>query len=183
MESANSPSNLTEADLRPPSPMTAAFMPLGLDESPDDGFLLSALASLERTVTNHSHNTSTRDSSDYFYTGFEPPAPNTLTGNGARASTAQEQTRRKRSSIACQPCHNRRVRCDAAAGGRPCSNCRFRDLDCVLINSKRTRYVDPRLSVSLIVSHKSHQRPWRSLRPANKQRRRRTVQAVVSTNA
>jgi hypothetical protein len=62
------------------------------------------------------------------------------TGRGAPSKPLEAQ-KRKRSSIACKTCHHRRVRCDAALGGLPCSNCRFREAECVLIDSKRSRCV------------------------------------------
>lgn len=44
---------------------------------------------------------------------------------------------RQRSSIACQSCHNRRVKCNAARQGLPCSNCRRSNRQCCLIDSRR----------------------------------------------
>ena len=52
---------------------------------------------------------------------------------------AQETPRktRQRSSIACQACNSRRVKCNAAAAGLPCSNCHRGGRECKLIDSKR----------------------------------------------
>ena len=44
---------------------------------------------------------------------------------------------RQRSSIACQSCNSRRVKCNAASGGLPCSNCQRSGRDCRLIVSRR----------------------------------------------
>ena len=48
---------------------------------------------------------------------------------------------RQRSSIACRTCNSRRVKCNVAANGVPCSNCEKAGLDkeCQLIDSKRGR--------------------------------------------
>lgn len=46
---------------------------------------------------------------------------------------------RQRSSIACQACHSRRVRCSAAKEGLPCSNCKRGKRHCRLIESRRNQ--------------------------------------------
>ena len=46
---------------------------------------------------------------------------------------------RQRSAIACELCHSRRVKCNAAANGLPCSNCKATGFPCRLIESKRGR--------------------------------------------
>lgn len=46
---------------------------------------------------------------------------------------------RQRSSIACQPCNSRRVKCNAASHGLPCGNCARHERECKLIDSKRGR--------------------------------------------
>ena len=45
--------------------------------------------------------------------------------------------KRQRASIACQSCNSRRVKCNAATVGSPCSNCQCTGRDCQLIKSKR----------------------------------------------
>lgn len=50
--------------------------------------------------------------------------------------------RRRRAPLACQRCHNRRVRCDFAWVDSGCTNCRLDGLQCILRKSKRAgRYV------------------------------------------
>ncbi|KAG5298364.1 cutinase transcription factor 1 alpha [Histoplasma ohiense] len=46
---------------------------------------------------------------------------------------------RQRSAIACQRCHSRRVKCNAADSGIPCTNCEQARSSCRLIESKRGR--------------------------------------------
>lgn len=46
---------------------------------------------------------------------------------------------KRRSPRACVSCHRRKVRCDVANGGVPCTNCRLDDVDCVLKQSNRGR--------------------------------------------
>ncbi len=54
---------------------------------------------------------------------------------------AAAPAKRTRSRLACQRCHNRRVRCDASAWGPPCSSCIADDVaqSCRLIESRRMR--------------------------------------------
>ncbi|CAK7237732.1 hypothetical protein SBRCBS47491_010106 [Sporothrix bragantina] len=49
--------------------------------------------------------------------------------------------KKRRSRLACQRCHNRRVRCDASAQGPPCSHCISSNLasSCRLIESRKVR--------------------------------------------
>jgi len=48
---------------------------------------------------------------------------------------------RQRASKACQRCAKRKVKCDAAATGAPCSRCRMDEVDdCVLVDSLRGLY-------------------------------------------
>ncbi|KAJ5609951.1 cutinase transcription factor 1 alpha [Penicillium lagena] len=53
--------------------------------------------------------------------------------------SAPPSRKRQRSSIACQACHNRRVKCNAAQKGLPCTNCEKASKDCRLIVSKRNQ--------------------------------------------
>ncbi|KAL2370247.1 Ctf1 [Blastomyces gilchristii SLH14081] len=61
----------------------------------------------------------------------------------ARSSPLNGVTRsgkpRQRSAIACQRCHARRVKCNAADSGIPCTNCERAQTSCQLIESKRGR--------------------------------------------
>lgn len=60
---------------------------------------------------------------------------------GTDSSTPSAPKPRQRSSIACTLCHSRRVKCDAAVKGGPCSNCETSGLgqECRLIESQRGR--------------------------------------------
>ncbi|KAI5782902.1 fungal-specific transcription factor domain-containing protein [Pyronema domesticum] len=61
-------------------------------------------------------------------------------GNSGSATAAAPKPKRKRSMIACKNCNERRVRCDGATHGLPCSNCKHAGKgDCQFIESKRVR--------------------------------------------
>ncbi|CAK7206925.1 hypothetical protein SEUCBS139899_009732 [Sporothrix eucalyptigena] len=57
------------------------------------------------------------------------------------AATTAATPKKRRSRLACQRCHNRRVRCDASAQGPPCSHCIASNLasSCRLIESRKVR--------------------------------------------
>ncbi|KAI0131917.1 hypothetical protein BJ170DRAFT_611708 [Xylariales sp. AK1849] len=60
--------------------------------------------------------------------------------SGEPASMACEPRRiRQRAPIACQPCRDRKVRCDTAVTGIPCSNCAFHEDACAVITRKGKR--------------------------------------------
>ncbi|KAK5058737.1 hypothetical protein LTR84_011001 [Exophiala bonariae] len=54
-----------------------------------------------------------------------------------QTSSTQRGRPRQRSAVACTWCHSRRVKCNAAAKGRPCTNCENANRTCTLIESKR----------------------------------------------
>ncbi|KIX98994.1 uncharacterized protein Z520_05455 [Fonsecaea multimorphosa CBS 102226] len=54
-----------------------------------------------------------------------------------QTSSTQRGRPRQRSAVACTWCHSRRVKCNAAAKGTPCSNCEAAGRSCILIESKR----------------------------------------------
>ncbi|EXJ73930.1 uncharacterized protein A1O5_02224 [Cladophialophora psammophila CBS 110553] len=54
-----------------------------------------------------------------------------------QTSSTQRGRPRQRSAVACTWCHSRRVKCNAAAKGTPCSNCEVAGRSCMLIESKR----------------------------------------------
>ncbi|KAL5360846.1 fungal-specific transcription factor domain-containing protein [Aspergillus floccosus] len=56
------------------------------------------------------------------------------TSNESRLVVAEHNQRRrpKRSSRACERCHRRKVRCDGAINGFPCTNCRLDQYPCTL---------------------------------------------------
>lgn len=64
-----------------------------------------------------------------------PPAPNSATGT----STGQPSFRRQRASRACETCHARKVRCDAASLGVPCTNCVAFQIECRIPSPKRKK--------------------------------------------
>lgn len=47
--------------------------------------------------------------------------------------------RRRRAGIACTRCHHRKVRCDLARGGSPCTNCRLDSATCTNFSSGKKR--------------------------------------------
>jgi hypothetical protein len=104
-----------------------------------DGFLFSESAPM--------HPNSTRNCNGLMFENPISPYPGSRAVPSAGWSgdsslidpKADGEIKRKRSSIACKACHDKRVRCDAAAQGLPCSNCRFRNAECVFIDSKRNR--------------------------------------------
>ncbi|KAF8542674.1 fungal-specific transcription factor domain-containing protein [Trichophaea hybrida] len=61
-------------------------------------------------------------------------------GGGGSVTSSAPKPKRKRSMIACKNCNERRVRCDGATNGLPCSNCKHAGKsDCQFIESKRVR--------------------------------------------
>ncbi|UPL02549.1 hypothetical protein LCI18_013483 [Fusarium solani-melongenae] len=64
-----------------------------------------------------------------------PPAPSTSTST----STGAMSFRRQRASRACETCHARKVRCDAASLGVPCTNCVAFQIECRIPNPKRKK--------------------------------------------
>lgn len=71
-----------------------------------------------------------------------PEMPATFAGaaGGSSAASSTSKPKRKRSMIACKNCNERRVRCDGATNGLPCSNCKHvGKADCQFIESKRVR--------------------------------------------
>jgi hypothetical protein len=49
---------------------------------------------------------------------------------------------KRRASKACCCCRARKVRCDVVENGSPCTNCRLDQVECVVTESKRRRYVN-----------------------------------------
>ncbi|KAI1763763.1 fungal-specific transcription factor domain-containing protein [Hypoxylon sp. FL1150] len=62
-------------------------------------------------------------------------------GSAVSAQNAQGQLsfRRQRASRACETCHARKVRCDAASLGVPCTNCVAFQIDCKIPQPKRKK--------------------------------------------
>ncbi|CAK7236100.1 hypothetical protein SCUCBS95973_009492 [Sporothrix curviconia] len=66
---------------------------------------------------------------------------------GPPASTAaQTRTPRVRSRVACQTCNRRKVRCNVAQTGPPCTNCRHDDQPCTVVPRKKHKPRRPRAS-------------------------------------
>ena len=61
--------------------------------------------------------------------------PSNGNGNGGSRGTS-----RRRSVVACWKCNQRKVRCDVAKIGLPCSNCLHDELGCEVLPRKKHRY-------------------------------------------
>ncbi|KAK1755950.1 GPI ethanolamine phosphate transferase [Echria macrotheca] len=61
------------------------------------------------------------------------------TGAAAASAAAQMSFRRQRASRACETCHARKVRCDAASLGIPCTNCAAFSIECRIPTPKRKK--------------------------------------------
>ena len=48
---------------------------------------------------------------------------------------------KRRASKACQCCRARKVRCNVVEHGAPCTNCRLDEVECIVSESKRKKYV------------------------------------------
>lgn len=72
------------------------------------------------------------------------PAPSNGAQSAASQSSAQQSSshpsfRRQRASRACETCHARKVRCDAASLGVPCTNCTAFGIECRIPTPKRKK--------------------------------------------
>jgi hypothetical protein len=65
-------------------------------------------------------------------------------GPAAPLNELERRHRLRRAARACLPCHKRKVRCDVATYGEPCSNCAYSELACVPKEKtfRRTRNAD-----------------------------------------
>ncbi|KAM4064754.1 fungal specific transcription factor [Hirsutella rhossiliensis] len=59
--------------------------------------------------------------------------------NAAAMAAGQTSFRRQRASRACETCHARKVRCDAASLGVPCTNCVAFQIECRIPTPKRKK--------------------------------------------
>jgi hypothetical protein len=57
----------------------------------------------------------------------------------ASLSSANANRRSRRARVACEVCHERKVRCDGVANGFPCTNCRLDSKACMFRPSRRKR--------------------------------------------
>lgn len=60
-----------------------------------------------------------------------------LKSNGLRPNKSVK----RRASKACQCCRARKVRCNVVEHGAPCTNCRLDEVECIVSESKRKKYV------------------------------------------
>lgn len=60
-----------------------------------------------------------------------------LKANGARPTKSVK----RRASKACQCCRSRKVRCNVVEHGAPCTNCRLDEVECIVSESKRKKFV------------------------------------------
>lgn len=71
---------------------------------------------------------------------------------------------KRRASKACQCCRSRKVRCNVVEHGAPCTNCRLDEVECIVSESKRKKYVLKRDSmVAWLITHQEmdDERNWR----------------------
>lgn len=61
----------------------------------------------------------------------------------ASLSSANANRRSRRARVACEVCHERKVRCDGVANGFPCTNCRLDSKACTFRPSRRKRRPAP----------------------------------------
>ncbi|KAJ5090561.1 hypothetical protein N7532_009245 [Penicillium argentinense] len=106
------------------------------------------------------------------------PAPSAAGSTGTSGITVRNgpggqpvSFRRQRASRACETCHARKVRCDAASLGVPCTNCVAFSIECKIPTPKRkknsskpkddSRYVDspPHTASALVDAAVAHFRP------------------------
>ncbi|KAH9868897.1 Cutinase transcription factor 1 alpha [Plenodomus biglobosus] len=89
-----------------------------------------------------------------FMANSVPPVPPPLAAqpsNGTPPSASSQNVppghpsfRRQRASRACETCHARKVRCDAASLGIPCTNCTAFSIECRIPQPKRKKTQGPR---------------------------------------
>ncbi|KAK3380126.1 fungal-specific transcription factor domain-containing protein [Lasiosphaeria ovina] len=89
---------------------------------------------------------SARDESpDQKQTSLSPSQANPYGPPGSTAASnaaGQMSFRRQRASRACETCHSRKVRCDAASLGVPCTNCVAFSIECRIPTPKRKKVPD-----------------------------------------
>ncbi|KAJ5791441.1 transcriptional regulator family: Fungal Specific TF [Penicillium psychrosexuale] len=114
------------------------------------------------------------------------PAPSNAGSTGTSGITVRNgpqgqplSFRRQRASRACETCHARKVRCDAASLGVPCTNCVAFSIECKIPSPKRkknnqnkskedSQYEDsPPQTASVVDAAVSHFRPTGTEEPAD----------------
>lgn len=100
-----------------------------------DGMLSESSSPADSTSTIHQQlpataatatSTQKRNASD---AGLKP--------NGMRPAKSVK----RRASKACQCCRARKVRCNVVEHGAPCTNCRLDEVECIVSESKRKKWV------------------------------------------
>ncbi|KAI1324988.1 fungal-specific transcription factor domain-containing protein [Xylariaceae sp. FL0255] len=66
-------------------------------------------------------------------------SPSQQVAGGIHGQQSQPSFRRQRASRACETCHARKVRCDAASLGIPCTNCVAFQIECKIPQPKRKK--------------------------------------------
>lgn len=83
----------------------------------------------DSTSTIHQHQPTTQQKRNASEAGLKP--------NGMRPTKSVK----RRASKACQCCRARKVRCNVVEHGAPCTNCRLDEVECIVSESKRKKYV------------------------------------------
>ncbi|KAH7124878.1 fungal-specific transcription factor domain-containing protein [Dactylonectria estremocensis] len=143
MESTDFNCDSPQTSFSLPREITFSNLTAGAEEFANANSFISALTSLDQqSGVNNTHV----PMMELLYPYSEIQAPdggvqcrNLETSMSFPTEKPNGEAKRKRSSIACRACHDRRVRCDAARCGLPCSNCQLRASECVLLDSKRRR--------------------------------------------
>lgn len=83
---------------------------------------------------------------------------------------------RKRAVHACLPCRRRKVRCDVASRGQPCTNCELDEKSCLVVLQASKLYCDPgnglstciiNYSSNLLTPHRSQRGSRKRLHPSS----------------
>lgn len=78
---------------------------------------------------------------------FAAPTPGSIilmaSLSSASLSSTNANRRSRRARVACEVCHERKVRCDGVANGFPCTNCRLDSKACTFRPSRRKRRPAP----------------------------------------
>lgn len=59
----------------------------------------------------------------------------------------------KRASAACRSCRARKVRCDVLLKSTPCTNCRLDGAECIIAESKRTKFARTADGTTLVIGN------------------------------
>lgn len=70
-----------------------------------------------------------------------PQLPSKRNASTAGFNHPSGRPAKRRASKACACCRARKVRCNVVEHGAPCTNCRLDDVECIVQDSKRRKYV------------------------------------------